>query len=503
MSPKKSSTTKRSSRKTDAAIKPLAKPKPLRLLNDHAIGEKSEGRKDALGFDSYASVLANAALGTDGPFTIGIFGEWGTGKTSLMRLIEQKINNEDNVITVWFNAWQYEKEATPVVPLVGTIIQSIERNKDFLSKLGEAGKNLVKSLRAIAYGFSGRAEIQIPGFAKLEAGLIAKEMIDREEALTPDPLIERSLYYRAFDSLNRASLPAETRVVVIIDDLDRCFPDKAIQLLESIKLVLSQPGFIFIMGVARTVLEGYLQHRYRNEYGLSDFDGGAYLDKIVQLAFPLPPHTERMENLSLQILNDVDESARKQLTPVVPIIAKHLGDNPRALIRFVNNVLIDVEISRGVFDREIPLELFATTRCFQLRWRTFYEAVISDREMAKYTLESKREEWVTDSAGQGNFGPIANMLLRDASLAAFVVSRPGRRWLKDDEARERAVGFLESTKRDDVDETHDLRTIVLTISDDSHAEKLLCREIREIENEFSSENETWPNPGLSRLRRRD
>ena len=100
----------------------------IKLLTDQAIGEETEGRQDGLNFDAYSTVIANAALGTPGPFTIGVFGEWGTGKTSLMRMIEQKLAGDD-VVTVWFNAWQYEKEENPIVPLVGTIIQEIERNQ--------------------------------------------------------------------------------------------------------------------------------------------------------------------------------------------------------------------------------------------------------------------------------------------------------------------------------------------------------------------------------------
>ena len=55
----------------------------LKLLSDTALGETSEEKTDGLGFEAYATVLADAALGTEGPLTIGIFGEWGTGKTSL------------------------------------------------------------------------------------------------------------------------------------------------------------------------------------------------------------------------------------------------------------------------------------------------------------------------------------------------------------------------------------------------------------------------------------
>ncbi len=58
---------------------------PISLLTDQAVGDDGAERVDGLGFNAYAEVLARAAVGTRGPFTIGVFGEWGTGKTSLMR----------------------------------------------------------------------------------------------------------------------------------------------------------------------------------------------------------------------------------------------------------------------------------------------------------------------------------------------------------------------------------------------------------------------------------
>jgi Cdc6-like AAA superfamily ATPase len=102
--------------------------KQFSLLGDTPILER--GRKDCLKFESTAKVLAGAAVETDYPLTIGIFGKWGTGKTSLMRLIEKEVTSVyNNAAAVWFNAWQYEKEEHLIVPLVATINKELEKKE--------------------------------------------------------------------------------------------------------------------------------------------------------------------------------------------------------------------------------------------------------------------------------------------------------------------------------------------------------------------------------------
>lgn len=123
----------------------------LKLLTDQPIRELDEPARDGLGFNTYAEVLASATLGTPGPFTIGVFGEWGTGKTSLMSMICRELLNQPDVVTVWFNAWRFEQEQHPIVPLVATIVRGLESHKSALQKLEDKGKALLTALRAIVF----------------------------------------------------------------------------------------------------------------------------------------------------------------------------------------------------------------------------------------------------------------------------------------------------------------------------------------------------------------
>jgi KAP-like P-loop domain-containing protein/TIR domain-containing protein len=423
----------------------------LRLITDQAIGEAHAHHSDGLGFNTYARVLAQSALDTPGPFTIGVFGEWGTGKTSLMRLIQSQLEGESNVVTVWFNAWRYEKEEHPIVPLIGTIVYELETHRVFSQKFGDSTRRLVRALRAVAYGFSIKSKVSIPGLAEAEASFVAKDMIDRKEGITPDPLLDRSLYYGAFNNLESLHLDRELRVVILVDDLDRCFPDQAIRLLESIKLVLAQRGFIFVLGVARQVIEGYLQHRYSSDFGISDFKGQLYLDKMVQLPFHIPPSAGRMTEFCSRILDHQPADIANQLSEILPPIAEALGGNPRAVIRFVNNILVDLAINSELADAQlmerVPLDYFAISRCLEDRWPEVYAPLVSSTEFASEVASWDLSSVASRAEKTGPEARVAASLVSDQRLAELLFGGHGRSWLGNPELRIASVGFLQTQRR--------------------------------------------------------
>ena len=95
----------------------------VKLLPDEPI---KSCQADKLDTARFAEVIASAAHHTETPFTIGIFGKWGQGKTSVLKQAESLIaGNYKDDVTVWFNAWQYEQEEVPIVPLILTIAEAL------------------------------------------------------------------------------------------------------------------------------------------------------------------------------------------------------------------------------------------------------------------------------------------------------------------------------------------------------------------------------------------
>lgn len=448
-------------------VKPTTSPvNRLRLLHDLPLHEGDEGdspRDDGLNFLNYAQVLAKAVAGTPGPFTIGILGEWGMGKTSLMRLVQDELP-EDNNVTVWFNAWQYEREEHPLIPLIGTILNRLEEEQTFLDNLGDQGKKLIRAGRALIYGLSGKLEIEIPAILKAGVDITGKEIVDRYEKLIPEPLTKTSLYYNAYQSLAKVKLPTDRRIVVLIDDLDRCFPNNAIRLLESIKLVLNQPGFIFILGLSRAVLEGYLKHRYEKSYGLEHFDGAAYLDKIVQLSFPIPSHAGRMTDLANILISGLDASHQEGLKTVLPLVAEHLDGNPRSLVRLINNLLIDFEISSLGKGSGVDIKFFAVTRCMQMRWPEFCNLVAFNDVAAKRALELSDPSKPHDAHDQNSIHSyLYSLILKDADLMDFLQQGPVKDWLTESKIRKKTIQFLRDSLRENEPKRLMRGTSVLTL----------------------------------------
>lgn len=338
---------------------------PLKLIEDQPIGDSGPLE---LGMETYSQVIAGAAIGTDGPFTIGIYATWGCGKTSLLKrafhLIEKDAASSD-VITVWFNAWQFERDDHPMVPLVATIVRAIEEKQRLKRKvraaLKEGWNDLGRSLRAIAYGFEAKSKVGVPGFAEVEAGFVAKDMVDRYDALGThsDPLLDRSLYYNAFRLLEQSTRVVKPpRVVVFIDDLDRCLPRNALHLLESIKLVLAQRGFVFVIALDPQIVEQYIENMYKKDFGVEDYAvaGAKYLDKIIQLPFRIPSHQRRFKEYVNQLVSErtkgFDAETTRALAANVEVLAAGADHNPRCVLRLINGLLTACAVLRAVGEGE-------------------------------------------------------------------------------------------------------------------------------------------------------
>jgi hypothetical protein len=213
---------------------------------------------------------------TETPMAVLITGDWGTGKTSAMRWIEgllQKWNETGpkdriKVRPVWFYPWKYhDKEDVWRGLLAEVIANSIDIKNLTLKRLQYCGVCSVRFLLRIAALFldSAKIKLQSPGgllAAEIGPGALKKIITEYHKTAHPDEAY-RNKFEKALNSWVRNTIGSRERMVIFIDDLDRCMPEIALQVLEALKLYLDIPNLVFVLGVDRDVVEKLVVEHYR------------------------------------------------------------------------------------------------------------------------------------------------------------------------------------------------------------------------------------------------
>jgi hypothetical protein len=358
----------------------------------------------ALGYDDYARAFSDVIRHSQPQFAIGIFGDWGSGKTTLMRAIERQLDRDRQVVCVWFNAWRYEREADLIVPLLDTLREQLaswasrRRSKDERDRAGRAAAAVARAARALVAGTSLKAGIGPAGLEVSGADLLA--------ALRDGEAGPLSFYHRSFNAMSEAIADfVETgddsgprrRVVVFIDDLDRCLPDSALQVLESMKLFFDLSGFIFVVGLDRGVIERSIEAKYGSAAGSDEngaqaergIKGADYIKKIFQVPFGLPRiGDDDLEPFFKSIVAmPLPEEQRTDLRTVVwpHIQASSAGSsvNPREVKRLINAYTLQMKMltvklkpRKRAPDPNVVLALQAMA--FRADWERFYDVLTSD-----------------------------------------------------------------------------------------------------------------------------
>ncbi len=332
----------------------------LSILSDQPADE------DQLNFEPYAKTLAEIVSDPDAdtPLTVGVFGGWGQGKTSLMRMVQRRLKPKGNfpVQTVWFNAWLYSQQPA----LWRALISSVLNGARGFNTLDSQAREDLDLLEARLYGASAPAAghlilpedappglkgAALPPLMGLEllrrqadrAGQQAEsvrlqELIadvrESESRARRDEITALDAFRRKFEAISRNYIAEHGRLVVFVDDLDRCLPDKAVEILEAVKLFLDVPGCVFVLGVARDVIEEGIRARY-SDYR-TKLDGAQYLEKIIQIPFSLPPIAPE----------DIKKYVKKATRSKLPdprcetVFTVGLEPNPRRIKRTLNIFLL-------------------------------------------------------------------------------------------------------------------------------------------------------------------
>ncbi len=284
----------------------------------------NETDQDLLGFTIHAHLLLSIVKDPNMlPVTIGLFGDWGGGKSSILKILQQQLVRDEDIAVVYFNSWVFEGYDDAKSAILTTLLNELSEHQKLKSIVGDKAKELLRRvnwMKLVKYGIGAGisyltsnplplllADGTLPTDQIIKQG---KETAETQEtpSLKFDDLLKKSQEsvenIRSFRSdfqelINKTKLKA---LIILIDDLDRCSPERLIENLEAIKLFLSVDHTAFIIATDRRIVENAIRIKYAElftgEKGATIGDSLVtdYLEKLIQVPYTLPklaPHEVR------------------------------------------------------------------------------------------------------------------------------------------------------------------------------------------------------------------
>lgn len=342
----------------------------------HIHNDSPAERAHHFGFSVYAETFAKiiADRSNQTPLTIAINGAWGSGKTSLMRSIRELLVDitrevdgaEDPVFrpcrTVWFNAWKYSSQDAILIALVEEIVgqmmsEEFPRQRLDQMRLSDGGLDWSRISTTVADLVQEADTPDLKGMLSSDTSLLKNLPLLREFERFLDRLIGWSITGVASHHRPDAFSDTDGALVFFIDDLDRCQPTRVARVLETVKLFMDRPGCVFVLGMDSEIVEKSIKAQYR---GIEGFDEHAYMDKIVQLQFNLPPI--RPEHIQGYIREDLvdDRFEQNPILRYLETVSEAVEANPRTVKRFLNTFAIQRSLAErrgflkdGVMDEDL------------------------------------------------------------------------------------------------------------------------------------------------------
>lgn len=252
------------------------------------------------------------------PASIGLYGDWGSGKSSLMHMCIKELENDENAKCLIFNGWLFESYSDAKTALLNSILDAIAKDKSLTEKAKDILKGLYKSVdkfkvaqKVLKYG----TEFTLTGGIGTLAGITSNTVLNMIKKQVPEliknidteqdrtsiaqsikvELDEKSLredireFQKQFDNLIRES--KIERLVIFIDELDRCREDTILDTLEAMKLFMFTGKVAFVIGADERHISYAVKSKFKDIEGIQIDIGKEYLEKLVQY----PIHIPRMD----------------------------------------------------------------------------------------------------------------------------------------------------------------------------------------------------------------
>lgn len=239
-------------------------------------------KDDALNRTSTAEQLANLLSGQRGPLTVALNGPWGSGKTFFLTRFKE-VYERANGATVYFNAWSDDFLDDPLLSLLGQLTAELGKNPNdhFGESVSQAIAPVLKNAGfALCKSFvKNTLKIDIEDLSVNDLATRGEKLLAAFNKMTAS----REELRKALETLGeRVKEETQKPLLIIIDELDRCRPTFAVEMLERIKHLFSLKNIVFLLGIDRKELEKSISALY------GAIDTQKYLNRFFDVEFPLP-----------------------------------------------------------------------------------------------------------------------------------------------------------------------------------------------------------------------
>lgn len=367
----------------------------------------NETAVDLCGFDYLVDQLELILKDPDlRPVTVGLSGGWGSGKSSLMKMAQARLEADERNVCCSFSPWRFEDYDDIKHSLMATVLDALQRRvptegpaRQKLEKVRKLTERLRLAKLAVTGGLMAAGADPFSAGAAGEAaqGVVAVASADQEEEDESDPtaLVSAGEFREEFEGLIAELGDEVAGIYVFLDDLDRCLPETVVDTFEAIRLFLHVPNTAYVIAADPTIVRMAISSHY-DRLGIRSGDIGTdYLEKIWQFTVSVPPLAtpevetyvsllfaqldldeerfravcdaayghRRDDPLSVamnfgkasDVLGGTPESLREHLeltSQIAPQLSEGLRGNPREIKRFLNTLLLK---RQAAAEREIEL----------------------------------------------------------------------------------------------------------------------------------------------------
>jgi len=330
----------------------------------------SETKIDFLDFSYLTNTVADIIKDDNlTPSSIGIFGDWGSGKSSLMEMCIEELSKDEDILCLKFNGWLFEGYEDAKTALIGTILDKINDKKTLNSKAKDLIKRLYKNtdkLKLASIGLKYGLDFLLTGgigsIADITISNILNKIKNDTDKITKDELhkvlkkefkseeLRKNIKTFQEDFTDLLSETKIKRLVVFIDELDRCNPDTIIDTLEAIRLFLFTKNTSFVIGADERHVIYSVRKKYSEIEGNQIDIGKEYLEKLIQYPIRIPPLSSKEVEfyiLSLLFQNELKDREFKDFLDFI--------------IETKKEEFLDFELSFDKFNEKLP-EIAKKTR---------------------------------------------------------------------------------------------------------------------------------------------